>query len=186
MATKNKFAKQEELAKKLGDLLLINTALHVENLVFVTKRTGDYILTLFVDKAEGRYEYNDAKEPHEWTEPGEWLMRFGLIVQDRDYKTFVPDLDIVLTITDKKGAVISKEKAKYMWHPYAQHYGLDVTLEEDGEYTVHADIEAPTFDRMHVINGKRYEDEINVKLGSLSIIIPGYQDEDGSESLRME
>jgi hypothetical protein len=76
--------------------------------------------------------------------------------------------------------------AEYMWHPYAPHYGVDLELEEDGQYTIHANIQAPTFDRMHIVNGKRYEDEIDVKLGTLEVIIPGYQDEDGSESLRME
>lgn len=168
---------QETLSKKVGDMLLQAHNTHIEELVHTTKRMGDYIITVAVEEDEGKYEFTDKEV--KWSKPQAYgSMHFEVIVLDRDFMTFIPYLDIEARILDSDGVIIGEGKAKYIWHSFAPHYGLDVVLPNEGKYRLDLKIKIPKFERMHKTNGKRYLDEIAVTTEAINIMPPGASEDD--------
>lgn len=175
---KTKEKRQEELSKKLGDLMIAANHAQVEDLVHVMKRTDDYIITLAIENAEGRY-VSEKDGDLDWDKPeGYGYQHVEIMVQDRDYKTFVPYLNVLVRIYDKENNLVTENVAPFMWHPFTSHYGFDIVLPKDGEYSFEVNIDAPKFDRHHKSHGKRYSDKISTKLGPVEIMVPGSEEDD--------
>jgi hypothetical protein len=175
---KTKEKRQEELAKKLGDLINTSYAAHLEDLAHSVKRTGDYIVTVAFENARGQYVKQTNGEI-DWEDPAQFgMFHVEVIVQDRDDKKFIPHLDVFVRIYDKNNELVTESSAPYIWHPYAYHYGFDTVLPDDGSYHAELVIKTPNFDRQHTAHGKRYTDEVAVRLSDVEIVLPGGGEDD--------
>lgn len=173
---KTKEKKQEEVSKKLGDLLLAAQMAHIEDLPHSMKRIDDFIITVAVENSIGNY----VKEGSEldWQDPEKYGMQhFEVIIIDRDDKKFVPYLDVKVRIFDNNHALVTETEAPFMWHPFVSHYGFDVSIPDDGEYYAEVTIKSPEFARMHKSHGKKYSENITVKMAGFEIMLPGGEEE---------
>ena len=169
---KSKAKKQEELARKQGDALINSMNLHLEELVHTVKKIDDYIVTVAFEGAEGMYRVEKDGEIG-WVKPGKFgAMHAQIIIQDRDDKRFVPNLDVSVRIFDNEGTVISEEEAPFMWHPFVFHYGLETVLPDEGEYIIEVKINTPTFPRHTKNHGKRYQTTVTARLDPIKVVPP--------------
>jgi hypothetical protein len=179
---KSKAKKQEELARKQGDALIASMNLHLEELVHTVKKIDDYIVTVAFEGADGMYGV-DEKGELEWNKPGKFgAMHAQIIIQDRDDKRFVPNLEISVRIFDNEGTVITESDAPFMWHPYVFHYGLETVLPDEGEYIVEVKIQKPGFARHTKNHGKRYQSTVTARLDPIKVVPP---QEDGLDTESM-
>jgi hypothetical protein len=175
---KTKEKRLEELSKKLGDLTNTAHNAHTEDLIHTVKRTGDYIVTLAFETANGKYEPQTDGDL-DWVDPEHFgMLHVEAIIQDRDDKRFIPYLDVVVRIYDKEAKLVTESEAPFEWHPYAYHYGFDTMLPDDGEYSAEVVIKAPSFSRHHTSHGKRYTDDVTIRMGKVDLILPGGGEEE--------
>lgn len=173
---KTKEKRLEELSKKIGDLKNASLNAYIEDLPHTFKRTGDYIITLAFERAEGVYE-PQTNGDLEWTTPDEHgSMHVMVVIQDRDDKRFVPGLEIKVRLYTKDGTLVTESEAPYIWHPYAYHYGFDTMFLTDGEFYAEVYVKAPTFVRHHAAIGNRYADDVTVRLSPVELIVPIQED----------
>ncbi len=174
---KTKEKRQEEILKKTADILITSINAHIEDLPHTLKRVDDYILIAYVENSEGSYiKESDGKL--DWNDPEKYgLQHFGIIIQDRDDKRFVPYLDVIIRVYDKGGDLITEAKAPFIWHPFVYHYGFDTPIENDGEYYIEVTVKSPKFDRAHRSLGKKYTEDLITRIGKVEIALPLEQDE---------
>lgn len=173
---KTREKRQDELAKKVGDILVAAQNAHTEELVHTMKRTGDYIVTVAFEVADGMYEKQSDGEL-EWETPeGYGTMHVEIMIQDRDDKRFVPYLEVSAKVFDNENHLVTESEAPFMWHPYAYHYGFHTLIPDEGKYTVEVTIKAPKYPRHHKSHGKRYEEDVVVRMASVQLMPPGSGD----------
>jgi hypothetical protein len=50
----------------------------------------------------------------------------------------------------------------FLWHPYLYHYGTNARVPGEGPYSIRVRIDPPTFMRHDPVNGKRYEEPVEL------------------------
>jgi Fe2+ transport protein len=126
----------------------------------VTRRAGDYLVAFVQEHAEGMYELDDGRLV--WREaPEEANAHLEIAVADAADGRFVPALDISLTLLEGDRELFTTTMP-LLWHPYLYHYGTNARVPGEGPFTVRVHIAAPTFMRHDPVNGKRYEQAVDV------------------------
>jgi hypothetical protein len=126
----------------------------------VTRRAGDYLVTFVQEHAEGMYELADGRLV--WQEAAtEANAHLEIAVADAADGRFVPALDITLTVLDGDRELFSTTM-RFLWHPYLYHYGTNVRVPGEGPYTVRVRIDPPTFMRHDPVNGRRFEQPVEL------------------------
>jgi uncharacterized protein involved in high-affinity Fe2+ transport len=175
---KSREKKMEELVKKQGDAFMASYNLHMEEIIHTVKKVDDYIITAAIEPAVGMYVMGLDKSL-EWESPqGFGDLHVEIVVQDRDDRRFVPHLEVSAKVYDKEHKVITESEAPFMWHPYIFHYGFDMTVPDEGDYFIEVRIKAPKFHRHKKDHGKRYSDDIEIKLSPLRLNPPVNGDEE--------
>jgi hypothetical protein len=126
----------------------------------VTQRAGDYLVAFVQEHAEGMYELEDGRLV--WREaPEEANVHLEIAVADAADGRFVPGLDITLTLLEGERELFTTTMP-FLWHPYLYHYGTNARVQGEGPYGVRVRIGPPTFMRHDPINGKRYEQPVEL------------------------
>jgi hypothetical protein len=125
-----------------------------------TKETGDYLVGIAQERAEGMYHLMGGKLV--WHEAGDDNCHLEVSVSDRADHRFIPALAVTATLTARDGTVVGPVEVPFLWHPGLYHYGINLKLPGDGKYDVAVHIEPPTFMRHDKINGKRYAKAVDV------------------------
>ena len=136
----------------------------------VTREAGEYLVAFVQENAEGMYELEDGRLV--WREaPEEANAHLEIAVADAADGRFVPCLEVTLTVLDGDRELLTTAMP-FLWHPYLYHYGTNATVPGTGPYTVRAQIAPPTFMRHDPVNGKRYEQPVEVVFEDVPFI-PG-------------
>lgn len=126
----------------------------------VTQWAGDYLVAFVQENAEGMYELADGQLV--WREAAEEAnVHLEIAVADAADGRFVPALDITLTVLEGERELFTTTMP-FLWHPYLYHYGSNARVPGEGPYTVRARIDPPAFMRHDPVNGKRYEQPVEV------------------------
>lgn len=126
------------------------------------KEADDYAVAFAQEKAEGLYLLQEDGELA-WVEPGEENCHIEIAVCDRADGRFIPGLDVTLTLTSAGGERIGPFEMPFLWHPGLYHYGRDIRIPGEGEYTLTVAIAAPRFPRHDKVNGRRYARDVTVE-----------------------
>jgi hypothetical protein len=131
----------------------------------VTQRAGDYLVAFVQENAEGMYELVDGRLV--WREASEEAnAHLEIAVADAADGRFVPGLDIAVTVLEGDRELLTTT-VPFLWHPYLYHYGTNARVPGEGHYTVRVRIEAPAFMRHDPVNGKRYEQPVELVFDDL-------------------
>jgi len=126
----------------------------------VTQRAGDYLVAFVQENAEGMYELEGGRLV--WREAAEEAnVHLEIAVADAADGRFVPGLDITLTVLDGDRELFTTSMP-FLWHPYLYHYGSNARVPGEGPYTVRVRIDPPAFMRHDPVNGKRYEQPVEL------------------------
>ncbi|MEZ4867815.1 MAG: iron transporter [Caldilineaceae bacterium] len=132
-----------------------------------TKQTGDYLVGVAVEEAEGLYHRQDGRLV--WQEPQDENAHIEIVVADGSDQRFVPGLTVYATLIDTQGKEIGTHEQPFLWHPWLYHYGRNWQVPGDGEYTLRVQIDAPDFSRHDKINGQRYAEPVTVEFTGVKI-----------------
>jgi hypothetical protein len=126
----------------------------------VTQRAGDYLVAFVQENAEGMYELDDGRLV--WREAAEEAnVHLEIAVADAADGRFVPALDVTLTVLEGDQELFTTTMP-FLWHPYLYHYGSNARVPGEGPYTVRVRIDPPAFMRHDPVNGRRYEQPVEV------------------------
>ncbi len=131
------------------------------------KKAGNYVVAYAVESAEGMYMLEDGELT--WQEPEQENCHIEISVRDGADNRFIPGLKVTVTVEDKDGKKIGKNKQDFIWHPWLYHYGRNWKVPGDGKYTLRVHIEAPKFMRHDKKNGKRYAEDVEVTFEGVHI-----------------
>ena len=125
------------------------------------REVGDYIVAYSIEDAEGLYEMRDGVL--QWTEPLQENCHIEIAVRNASDGRFLPSLSITATVLDDKGAELQSFKVPFLWHPWVYHYGANRAIPQSGKYKLRIHIDVPTFSRHDRINGRRFEQPVDVE-----------------------
>lgn len=123
-------------------------------------RAGDYEVALVVENAEGMWHMRDGELT--WQEPQDENAHIEVAVRDAADGRFIPGLTVRVSVTDPGGKDLGTHEQPFLWHPWIYHYGRNWVVGDEGDYTVHVEIDPPAFMRHDHENGKRYADKVEV------------------------
>lgn len=131
-----------------------------------TARAGEYLVGVAQEHAEGLYRMVD--DHFTWQEPSaDENCHLEVMVADATDGRFLPHLDVHATIEDGGDTEFGPEPIPFVWHPGVHHYGRNLELPGDGNYTVVVDIEPAAFRRHDRTNGDRYTEPVEVRVEGL-------------------
>jgi hypothetical protein len=151
---------QLQVARTQGDAY--SQALHAmqEESGAVMQRAGDYLVVFVQEDAEGMYSLDDGRLVwHEAADDANGHLEIA--VADAADGRFVPGLDITLTLIHRDQELFTTAMP-FLWHPFLYHYGTNIKIPGEGDYTARVHIEPPTYMRHDPINGKRYAEPVDV------------------------
>ena len=153
---------QLELARAQGEAYgraLEHMVRHVAHDGGMTE-AGHYVVGYAIEEAEGMYEWTG--DGLEWRDPDAENVHLEVSVRDRGDGRFVPAVGVTATLAAPDGTEAGPFELPLLWHPMLYHYGRNVTVEADGEYTLRVRIDPPVFMRHDEVNGKRFLDPVEV------------------------
>ncbi len=68
-----------------------------------------------------------------------------------------------VTLLDDTGHEIGTHELPFLWHPWFYHYGRNWMVPGDGAYRMRVYFDAPDFPRHDRVNGKRFENAVDVE-----------------------
>jgi hypothetical protein len=131
------------------------------------KDAADYTVGYALEEAEGMYEWTG--DGLTWRGPEKENVHLEISVRDRADGRFVPGLRINATLTTPGGESVGPMELPLLWHPMIYHYGRNLRLPSDGEYTLAVHIDPPTFNRHDEINGLRFAEPVDVEFPSIKV-----------------
>jgi hypothetical protein len=84
---------------------------------------------------------------------------------------FIPGLTVYATLLDQNGNELGTHQQPFLWHPWLYHYGRNWQLPSDGPFTLRVRVDAPDFPRHDKINGKRFEQPVQVEFPDIRLSI---------------
>ena len=153
--------RQLELARKAGDAYQEALEYMAEEVANAggTQEAGDYVVGFAQEEAEGMYVPTDDDDL-KWREPETENCHVEIAVCDADDGRFIPEVDVEVSVLDGEDVVTFEPR--FLWHPGLFHYGANVTLPDDGEYTIQVSVDPPRFSRHDEKNGDRYTEPVEV------------------------
>lgn len=161
--------KKRNLAVAQGDTYTLALDEMKQEDSHAAKTVDDYIISVACEDAEGMYMY-DTTGKLEWMIPDkEDNQHFEVVVQDKDDKRFIPELEISAQLLDSNKKVVAEINVPFIWHPFLFHYGINCKIPKAGKYFAKINIKKPSFHRHDEVYGKRYPKDVLVTLGPISL-----------------
>jgi hypothetical protein len=156
-----------ELARDEGDVIdrPLAALLRGSDVSGSQVRSGDYKVTVLVHEARGYWDARGGKlsfiDPNSSVGPTAHL---DVIVRDATTGRFVPGLKVRATILNSRKKEVDTYLMPFMWHPWANHYGLSVPVPGAGRYTVRVRTDAPAFRRYGSTALKKFSRSVDVSV----------------------
>lgn len=161
--------RQLELASQAGDAYLQAVEYIADEVAHTgeTERADDYVVGFAQEEAEGMYALEDGE--FTWRNPEAENCHLEVAVADADDGRFVPHLDVTATLTGEDGERVGPFEVPFLWHPGVYHYGRNVELPDEGQYTIEIHVEPPEFERHDRQNGDRYGKPVEVTFDDVHV-----------------
>ena len=159
-----------DLARRAGELYQQAIDHMIEDVASTGDKTltGEYVVGFAQEEAEGMYRMKGGRL--EWMEPAEdENCHLEVVVADRADGRFLPGVEVHAGIENDEGEIVEPTQIPFVWHPGLYHYGKNLTLPGDGEYTITISVKPPTFPRHDRENGNRYAEPVEIQFEGVEI-----------------
>jgi hypothetical protein len=159
-----------QLAKQQGEAFqeaikyMTNQQAHGEE-----KVAGDYLIGWASEKAEGLYVMRAGQL--QWQGPQAENTHLEIAVCNATDGRFVPGLTVYATLFDQDGNEIDTHQQPFLWHPWLYHYGRNWRVPNEGPYTLRVRVEAADFPRHDKLNGKHFDQPVEVEFPNIKLQI---------------
>jgi len=137
-------------------------------------RSGDYKVALTVQAARGAWDDRNGElryeSPNNNIGP---VAHLDVSIRDAVTGRFIPGLEVRATILDSRKREIDTYLMPFMWHPWMNHYGLNVPVPGKGRYTVRIRADAPAFRRFGNTALRKFNKVIDVTVRNVRFDIVG-------------
>ncbi|MDQ2889421.1 MAG: iron transporter [Gemmatimonadota bacterium] len=131
-------------------------------------RSGDYRVAVTVQAARGYWQVRAGTLTYVRTDTSVGpAAHIGVTVRDAETGRFIPGLKVRATLLDARGREIDTYAMPFMWHPWLNHYGLNVAVPGQGRYTVHVHADAPGFRRYGSSALRKFNRSVNAEVRGL-------------------
>jgi hypothetical protein len=76
---------------------------------------------------------------------------------------------VVATLVDPSGNELGTYELPQLWHPMLYHYGGNLKVAVEGEYTLKVRIRPPTFMRHDEVNGRRFTELVEATFEGVKV-----------------
>lgn len=108
-----------------------------------TVTSGEWEVSYIVEAAEPWYDRHDGEQRYR-RPTGTETHHVEIIPREASTGRIVPDVPITLAVLDDTGAVVESARLNF-FHSTFFHYANNLTVPEDGRYSLRATLGAPTF-----------------------------------------
>ena len=131
-------------------------------------RSGDYEVAVVVQRARGYWEARDGKLRYRRADNNVGpIAHIDVSIRDATTGRFLPDLKVRATVLNSRNKEIDTYVLPFMWHPWMNHYGLDVAEPGPGRYAIRVRAEPPAFRRYGSTALRKFNQPINVLVRGL-------------------
>jgi uncharacterized protein involved in high-affinity Fe2+ transport len=128
-------------------------------------RSGDYRVAAIVQSSTGHWEAQAGKLRYVHPDSGAvGSVHLDVTVRDAATGRVVPGLSVRATVLNSRRKEVATYHLPFMWHPWMNHYGLNVPVPGRGAYTIRVRADAPAFRRYGSTALKKFNRPINVQL----------------------
>lgn len=128
-------------------------------------RSGDYIVAAMLQPARGYWNTRGGKlnysSPNNSVGP---VAHLDVSIRDAVTGRFLPGLTVRATILNSRKKEIDTYAMPFMWHPWMNHYGLNVPSPGSGRYTIRVRAEAPAFRRYGSTALRKFNRPVDVEI----------------------
>ncbi|MGI5826252.1 MAG: hypothetical protein ACOX50_02465 [Patescibacteria group bacterium] len=158
-----------QLEKEQGEAYSKALELMKKETVNQEVEVNDFIVTLLAEEAESFY-ITRLDGTLEWRIPQpEENQHISVVVRDKQDLRFIPDLTVSCRLFSSDGYLIDEKTQPFIWHPFLYHYGVNWELSGKDNYTAEISISEPIFGRHDKKKGKRYGENVTVRMGPLAL-----------------
>jgi uncharacterized protein involved in high-affinity Fe2+ transport len=128
-------------------------------------RSGDYRVAVVMQPARGEWRSGKGKLTYVDTDSSVGpVTHLDVSIRDATTGRFIPGLKVRATILDSRNKEVDTYTLPFTWHPWMNHYGLNVPAPKAGRYTVRVRAEAPSFRRYGSTALKTFNKAVDVRL----------------------
>ena len=135
------------------------------------RRSGGYTVTVLLRRAQGVWISRDDKlvykPPNSSVGP---VNHMEISIRDVTTGRLVPDLNVRATILESRRKEIDTYAVPFMWHPWMNHYGLNVAVPGKGSYIIRVRADAPSFRRYGSSALTKFNRPVDVELRGLHFV----------------
>lgn len=129
-------------------------------------RKGDYKVAVVVQRqAQGYWNVQDGKlsyiAPDTSVGP---TAHIDVSIRDAATGRLVPALNVDATILNSRRKEIDTYAMPFMWHPWMNHYGLNVAVPGNGRYAIRVRADAPAFRRYGSTALRKFNKPVDVEV----------------------
>lgn len=147
------------------------TALRRDPANGLQRQSGGYTVTVLLRRAQGVWISRDDKlvykPPNNSVGP---VNHMEISIRDVTTGRLVPDLNVRATILKSRRKEIDTYAAPFMWHPWMNHYGLNVAVPGKGSYIIRVRADAPSFRRYGSSALTKFNRPVDVELRGLHFV----------------
>jgi len=155
----------ESLARNEGDVIdrPLSEMLRGADVSGSQVRSGDYKVAVVVQAARGTWADRNGQlsydSPNGNIGPVDHL---DVSIRDATTGRFIPGLKVRATILDSRRREVDTYLMPFTWHPWMNHYGLNVPVPGKGRYTVRVRADAPAFRRFGSTALRKFNKAVDV------------------------
>lgn len=136
-------------------------------------RSGDYKVAVTIQTARGTWVVRDGdldyESPNNNIGP---IAHLDVSIRDATTGRFVPGLKVRATVLDSHKREIDTYPMPFTWHPWTNHYGLNIPVPGKGRYTVRIRADAPAFRRYGSTALKKFNKAVDVTVRNVRFDVP--------------
>lgn len=134
-------------------------------------RSGDYIVAVAIKPVHGYWEARSGKllfvRPDDSVGP---VAHIDVSIRDMATGRLLPGLKVRATVLNSRKKEIDTYAMPFMWHPWMNHYGLNVPAPGPGRYTIRVRADAPAFRRYGSTALRKFNKPVDVEIRDVRFV----------------
>jgi uncharacterized protein involved in high-affinity Fe2+ transport len=134
-------------------------------------RKGDYRVAVVIQSVRGHWQMQHGTLSYIAADTSVGpAAHLDVSIRDAATGRLIPDIDVRATILNSKNKEIDTYTMPFMWHPWMNHYGLNVPVPGSGRYTIRVRADAPAFRRYGSAALRKFNKPIDVEIRGVRFV----------------